>query len=59
MNLLESKGIKRTLASVFAVLAAAAPAVAFLEPHVALLSKLAALFGGVGIAHAGVKKIKE
>lgn len=56
--MLESKGTKRTLASLFAVLAAIAPGVSILAPYAEILVQVAGALGGLGVAHAGVKKIK-
>lgn len=52
----ESKGIKRTLASVFAVLACAAPFIPPLAPFQHLIVELAGAFGAVGLGHAVVAK---
>ncbi len=55
-SIFESKGIKRTLASIFAVAAVAADAVPVLQPYKELLLYLGGLFGAVGVAHAAVSK---
>lgn len=55
----ESKGIKRTLASVFSVLACAAPFIPPLMPFQGLIIEVAGLFGVVGLTHAAVAKIKK
>lgn len=53
----ESKGLKRTLASVFAVVAFVAPAVPVLAPFSEVFSALAAALGGAGLLHAGAIKL--
>jgi|688.fasta_scaffold05059_14 hypothetical protein len=53
----ESKGLKRTLASVFAVLAAAAPFIPPLMPFQSVIVELAGALGAVGLTHAAVTKL--
>ena len=55
----ESKGIKRTLASVFAVLAAAAPFIPPLAPFQPIIVEVAAAFGAVGLGHAALSRLKK
>lgn len=50
----ESKGIKRTLSSLFAVAACAADVVPVLAPYKELLIQFSGLFGAVGVAHAAL-----
>ena len=52
----ESKGIKRTLSSVFAVLACAAPFIPVLAPFQGLIVEIAGAFGAVGLGHEVVAK---
>ena len=52
----ESKGLKRTLASVFAVLAAAAPFIPPLAPFQQLIVEVAGALGAVGLGHVVVAK---
>jgi hypothetical protein len=52
----ESKGIKRTLASVLAVVAAASPFIPPLMPFQHVLVELAGALGAVGLSHAAIKK---
>lgn len=54
----ESKGLKRSLASVVAVLAAAAPFVPPLMPFQHLLVEIAGALGAVGLSHAAFTKFK-
>jgi hypothetical protein len=53
----DSKGIKRTLASVLAVAAAVAPFVPPLMPFQHLFVELAGALGAVGLGHAAIKKV--
>lgn len=54
----ESKGIKRTLASILAVVAAAAPFVPPLMPFQHILVEVAGALGAVGLGHAALAKFK-
>jgi hypothetical protein len=53
----ESKGIKRTLASILAVVAAASPFIPVLMPFQPVLVELAGALGAVGLGHAALKKV--
>lgn len=53
----ESKGIKRSLASVFAVLACAAPFIPPLMPFQGLIVEIAGALGAVGLGHAALRKV--
>ena len=55
----ESKGIKRTLASVFAVLAAAAPFIPPLAPFQQVIVEVAAALGAAGLGHAAIAKLMK
>lgn len=55
-GLFESKGLKRTVASLLAVAACAADAVPVLTPYKELLLYLGGLFGAVGVGHAIIAK---
>lgn len=55
----ESKGLKRTLASVLAVVAAVAPFVPPLMPFQHLLVELAGALGAVGLGHAALSRLKK
>lgn len=55
----ESKGIKRTLASVFAILAAAAPFIPPLAPFQEVIVQVAGALGAVGLGHAAVSRLME
>lgn len=55
----ESKGIKRSLASVFAILAAAAPFIPPLAPFQQVIVEVAAALGAVGLGHAALGKIRK
>lgn len=52
----ESEGKKRSIGAIFSVLAAIAAQVPALLPYQTVLVNLAALFGGVGVAHAAIEK---
>lgn len=52
----ESKGLKRTLASILAVAAAVSPFVPPLMPFQHLFVELAGALGAVGLGHAAIKK---
>lgn len=56
--LFESKGIKRTLASIFAFLVPVTQAVPVLSPYTEIAIWLAAFFGGTGVAHPLLARIK-
>lgn len=56
--LLESRGIKRTLASIFAFLVPVTQAVPVLTPYTEIAMWLAAFLGGTGVAHPLLAKIK-
>lgn len=54
VNLLfRSKGVMRTLASIFATLAAMAPSIPPLAPYAEILIKIAGILGGIGVAKYG------
>jgi hypothetical protein len=53
----ESKGLKRSLASVVAVLAAAAPFIPPLMPFQHLLVEVAGALGAAGLGHAAIAKV--
>jgi hypothetical protein len=53
----DSKGIKRTLASVLAVAAAVSPFIPPLMPFQHLFVELAGALGAVGLGHAAIKKV--
>ena len=55
----ESKGIKRSLASVFAILAAASPFIPPLAPFQQVIVEVAAALGAVGLGHAAIVKMKK
>jgi hypothetical protein len=55
----ESFGLKRSLASVFAVLAAAAPFIPPLAPFQQVIVEVAAALGAVGLGHAAIAKVKK
>lgn len=56
---MESKGTKRTLASIFAIIASIAPAISWLAPYTDLIISIAGAWGAVGVGHAGISKIKK
>lgn len=56
--MLESKGTKRTLASVFAVLACVADFIPAVAPFKSILIEIAGVLGVVGVSHAAVAKLK-
>lgn len=53
----ESKGIKRTIASVFAILAAAAPFIPPLAPFQEVIIQVAGALGVAGLGHAAVSRL--
>jgi hypothetical protein len=55
----ESKGLKRSLASVFAVLACAAPFIPPLMPFQGLIVEIAGALGAVGLGHAALNRLKK
>lgn len=55
----ESKGIKRTLASIFAFIAAIAPTIPPLAPYAQTATVIAGILGGVGVLHAGASKVVD
>ena len=55
----ESKGIKRTLSSVFAFAAVLAPTIPIAAPYAEALTLLAGWFGAAGLVSAGVNKAIE
>lgn len=57
--MLESKGYKRTIASVFAVLAVSARFVPVLAPFSDIFEAVAGAFGIVGISHAAIAKSRQ
>lgn len=52
LDLFQSKGLKRTIASALAVAACAADVVPAIAPYKHALETAAAFFGAVGIGHA-------
>lgn len=54
----ESKGLKRSLASILAVLAAAAPFIPPLAPFQHVIVEIAGALGAVGLSHAALAKLK-
>ena len=54
LDLFSSKGVKRTVASIFAVAACVADVIPVLLPYREALLYLSGLFGAVGVAHAAV-----
>ena len=57
-ELLKSKGIKRTIASILAAAALAARYIPTLAPYVDTLNTLAGVLGALGVAHAGISAIE-
>ena len=55
----ESKGLKRSLASVFAILAAAAPFIPVIAPFQPIIVEVAAALGAVGLGHAALTRLKK
>lgn len=55
--MLTSKGTKRTIASVFAVLACVAEFVPAIAPFKDILIEIAGVLGVVGIGHAAASKL--
>ena len=55
----ESKGIKRTLSSIFAVLACAAPFIPPLAPFQSIIVEIAGALGAVGLGHAALTSLKK
>lgn len=55
-DLFDSRGAKRTVASIFAVAATVADFVPALTPYKELLLYLGGFFGAVGVGHAAVSK---
>lgn len=55
----ESKGIKRSLASVFSVLACVAPFIPPLMPFQSLIVEIAGALGAVGLGHAALSRLKK
>lgn len=53
----ESKGLKRSLASIVAVIAAASPFIPPLMPFQHLLVEVAGALGAVGLGHAAMTKV--
>lgn len=53
----ESKGLKRSLASIVAVLAAASPLIPPLMPFQQILIEVAGALGAVGLGHAAMTKV--
>lgn len=56
-GLFESKGVKRTLASIFAFAATLAPTIPVIAPYAETISLIAGILGGAGVLHAGVSKL--
>jgi len=54
LDLFSSKGVKRTLASIFAVAACVADVVPVLLPYREALLYLSGVFGAVGVTHAAI-----
>jgi hypothetical protein len=57
--MLESKGTKRTLSALFAVLACAADFIPAVAPFKSVLLEVAGLLGVVGISHAAASSFKK
>ena len=55
----ESKGTKRTLSALFAVLACAADFIPAVAPFKSVLLEVAGLLGVVGISHAAASSFKK
>lgn len=55
---MESKGTKRTVASIFAVLACVSQFVPVLQPFQHLIIEIAGAFGVVGLSHAAIAKLR-
>lgn len=55
----ESKGTKRTLSAVFAVLAVAADFIPVVAPFKEILLQVAGVLGVAGLGHAAVARIKS
>jgi hypothetical protein len=55
-DIFESKGIKRTLASVFAFAAMIAPTIPVIAPYAEAIQLVAGWFGFAGVAHAAISK---
>lgn len=55
--MLESKGTKRTLSAVFAILAVAADFIPVVAPFKEILIQVAGVLGVAGIGHAAVVKL--
>lgn len=53
----ESKGLKRTWASIFAFAAVLAPTIPIIAPYAEALQLLAGWIGGAGIIHAAASKL--
>lgn len=58
-GIFESKGIKRTLASIFAFAATIAPTIPAIAPYAELIQTIAGVLGGAGVAHAGLATLKK
>lgn len=56
--MLESKGTKRTLSAVFAILAVAADFIPVVAPFKEILIQVAGVLGVAGIGHAALAKRK-
>lgn len=56
-DIFDSKGIKRTLASVFAFAAMVAPTIPVIAPYAEALQLIAGWFGVAGVAHAAASKV--
>lgn len=56
--MLESNGTKRTIASIFAVIACTADFIPVLAPFKSLIVELAGLFGAVGLGHSVISRTK-
>lgn len=58
-DIFDSKGIKRTIASVFAFAAMLAPTIPVIAPYAEALTLLAGWFGFAGVTHAAVSKASK
>lgn len=58
-DIFDSKGVKRTLASIFAVVAVVAPNIPVIAPYAHGFELVAGLLGFVGVCHAAVSTDSE
>jgi hypothetical protein len=57
--MLQSNGTKRTVASVFAILACVADFIPVVAPFKEILIQIAAVLGVAGVGHAAAAKLKK